>query len=539
MPRDYDYLRTEDTDGELKHKRTRDPTFRDVDAESVTTEENVTEQSTVLKHGLDGTVKRKDVIFGDGIQTQGGYAYGGDSGYFTIYDLTRDEVVFESDTLVNDFGWWFGLHNEVAIVPNRDNTVQTIDISDPANPSVIDSTDISFKSSWGDFLTPDSNRNIFYATEDSGTRIAIVDYSNPDNIRQVDTKDVFSGGLGSYIGFDILPGGYLLAKGYLGEAFEILDISDPVNPTSVYRDGTQEHAGIGGDFVDYPYAYIPYNSGAGTVQSTLLKVYDISNPENPSLANTISVPELDRDYERYGVQSLIANNGTVYKRDALFNPREEVVYVLNFDGSEVVSRKYLRLDTPDSAFASYGFAVSQEKVLVGYQNGDGDPTKDQTDVITIPKQYALNFGFGRAEVGDLEVDDLFARSQHAIHMHAGASHFLRSYIVEGTVEKQYQQTNGSLLTGNTTISKWGQYVDVDTSESAVTITLASSMLNDVTVDNSVWVVIQDVAGNAGTNQIDVTTEGTETIDGSATVSITSDYDEVKARSPDGKDWVTY
>jgi len=151
----------------------------------------------------------------------------------------------------------------------------------------------------------------------------------------------------------------------------------------------------------------------------------------------------------------------------------------------------------------------------------------------------LNFGFGRAEVGDLEVDDLFAQSQHAMHMHAGASHFFRSYIVEGTVEKQYQQTNGSPLTGNTTISKWGQYVDVDTSESAVTITLASSMLNDVTVDNSVWVVIQDVAGNAGTNQIDVTAEGTETIDGSGTVSITSDYDEVKSRSPDGKNWVTY
>jgi len=502
-------------------------------------EENVTKKSTVLRHGLNDTPERKNVIFGDGIQTQGKYAYGGDSGYFTIYDLTRDEVVFESDTLVNDFGWWFGLHNEVAIVPNKNGTVQAIDVSDPANPSVRDSIDIPFQSSWGDFLSPDSNQNIFYATEDSGTRVAIVDYSNPDNIRQVDTKDVFSGGLGSYIGFDTLPGGYLLAKGYLGESFEIVDISDPVNPTSVYRDDAQDHAGIGGNFVDYPYAYIPYNSGAGSVQSDLIKVYDIADPENPTLANTVSVPKLERDYVRYGVQSIIAHNGTVYKRDAIYNPREEVVYVLNFDGAEVVSRKHLRLDTPDSAFASYGFAVSGEKVLVGYQDGNSEPSKDQTDIITIPTQYAQNLGFGRAEVGNLEVDDLFAQSQHAIHMHAGASHFLSSYIVEGTVEKQYQQTNGSPLTENTIISKWGQYVDVDTSESPVTITLASSMLNDVTEDNSVWIVIQDVAGNSGTNQIDITTEGTETINGSATVSITSDYDDIKARSPDGKNWVTY
>lgn len=36
MAREYDYIRTEDEDGELKHKRTRDPDFRNLGADSVT-----------------------------------------------------------------------------------------------------------------------------------------------------------------------------------------------------------------------------------------------------------------------------------------------------------------------------------------------------------------------------------------------------------------------------------------------------------------------------------------------------------------------
>jgi hypothetical protein len=38
MARDYDHIDSEAADGELRHKRTKDPTFRDLDADSVSTD---------------------------------------------------------------------------------------------------------------------------------------------------------------------------------------------------------------------------------------------------------------------------------------------------------------------------------------------------------------------------------------------------------------------------------------------------------------------------------------------------------------------
>ncbi len=51
------------------------------------------------------------------------------------------------------------------------------------------------------------------------------------------------------------------------------------------------------------------------------------------------------------------------------------------------------------------------------------------------------------------------------------------------------------------------------------------------------IVIKDIGGNAGTNNLTVTTEGAELIDGAATVVINTDYGKVTLQS-DGTDWYT-
>lgn len=50
-------------------------------------------------------------------------------------------------------------------------------------------------------------------------------------------------------------------------------------------------------------------------------------------------------------------------------------------------------------------------------------------------------------------------------------------------------------------------------------------------------VVKDAGGNAGTNAITITTEGSETIDGAASIQITTDYAAVTLRS-NGTNWET-
>lgn len=66
----------------------------------------------------------------------------------------------------------------------------------------------------------------------------------------------------------------------------------------------------------------------------------------------------------------------------------------------------------------------------------------------------------------------------------------------------------------------------------ITITLASSM-----IVAGAWVDIVDESGAAGTTAITVNTEGTETIDGSASRTISANYGQVRIYS-DGTNWFT-
>ena len=52
------------------------------------------------------------------------------------------------------------------------------------------------------------------------------------------------------------------------------------------------------------------------------------------------------------------------------------------------------------------------------------------------------------------------------------------------------------------------------------------------------VIIKDVGGSANTNNITIATEGSETIDGSASSTISSNYGVVRLFS-DGTNWFTF
>lgn len=100
-------------------------------------------------------------------------------------------------------------------------------------------------------------------------------------------------------------------------------------------------------------------------------------------------------------------------------------------------------------------------------------------------------------------------------------------VLGGTVVPHTTKTGAYTTTANDFI------VGVDTTGGAVTITLGSAAVAAGKV-----VIINDEGGNAGINNITIATEGSETIDGSATTTISTDNATVRLYS-DGTNWFTF
>jgi len=96
----------------------------------------------------------------------------------------------------------------------------------------------------------------------------------------------------------------------------------------------------------------------------------------------------------------------------------------------------------------------------------------------------------------------------------------------GSLSLKHTETDVDMTTSGNTI------VSVTNTAAARTITLATAD----TVAGRI-VIVKDTSGGAGTNNITVATEGSETIDGAATIAITANYGVARLYS-DGSNWFT-
>lgn len=111
----------------------------------------------------------------------------------------------------------------------------------------------------------------------------------------------------------------------------------------------------------------------------------------------------------------------------------------------------------------------------------------------------------------------------------------------GAVDSQFIQSYGAIFRHITTVN--AATYDLLASDDILNVTYtATGAVTSLTLPTAQCVagrtiVIKDAGGNAGTNNITIDTEGSETIDGAATEVISSNYDSVTLYS-DGSNWFT-
>ena len=89
------------------------------------------------------------------------------------------------------------------------------------------------------------------------------------------------------------------------------------------------------------------------------------------------------------------------------------------------------------------------------------------------------------------------------------------------------------VTATASTAAGAYFFGVTNTTSAYTLTLSTRLLRRGRV-----VVVKDQSGAAGTNNITIATEGSETIDGSATAVLGTNYGVVRLYS-DGSNWFTW
>lgn len=167
------------------------------------------------------------------------------------------------------------------------------------------------------------------------------------------------------------------------------------------------------------------------------------------------------------------------------------------------------------------FDNSTSGFISDYTVTSGDVTQHEADLTITESQISDLDHYANADVDSLitegtNVSTTFDGGAGTLTIDAGATSVTRN--------------TQNAVASNISTSSDDYYIGVDSAAGAFTVTLSSADATD-----GRELIIHDDAGNAGTNNITIDTEGTESINGGASTTITSNYGSVRLRS-DGTNW---
>ncbi len=191
---------------------------------------------------------------------------------------------------------------------------------------------------------------------------------------------------------------------------------------------------------------------------------------------------------------------------------------------------------------TFGDASADTFTVTGKLDANGDVDLGSGD-------DTINIGSGSGDTVNIKEDTTLATNKKlqfrdtGIYINSGADGKL-TIAADGTGNDDITLSGSVTISGGMAISHTGtdsnytasvddSIIGIDTTSGAVTVTLPSAGA----VAGKVF-IIHDEGGTAGSNNITVATEGSETIDGSSTATISTNYGSLRIYS-DGTNFFTF
>lgn len=196
---------------------------------------------------------------------QGNYAYAGIYNGVIVVDISNPVAPREEGRCSTSSAGTYDIFaaGSYAYLACNDQSLRIVDITDPANPSLVSEYDLDLQP--GHLYV--SGEYVYIACSSAGLKI--IDVSDP-------LHPVQSGQIRSLSVYDLIVSGDYMYT--IGDGLRIIDISDPSNP--VLR-GILNASSAASLFLQGDYIYLAGNYG--------LQIVDISDPLSPSLAGMFSL----------------------------------------------------------------------------------------------------------------------------------------------------------------------------------------------------------------------------------------------------------
>lgn len=177
------------------------------------------------------------------------------------------------------------------------NAVATVEITTPANPTILTNKILGPSSSWREFAQ--LGDYVYCGIEQTGLGMQIIDISQVDsNVVTLAKTETLGGSLFTIHTLQINPAsGYLYLNGSNMGGLQMLSLADPVNPTVVgqwtghYVHDSYIHTYASGPYAGLEIAFL-FGGGAG------MTILDVTNKAAPFVRANISYP--NRTYTHQG-----------------------------------------------------------------------------------------------------------------------------------------------------------------------------------------------------------------------------------------------
>lgn len=470
-------------------------------------------------------------------------------GEVSVYDVSDKKNITEVDKHTLDSGGvcvYPAYHGQVLIV-SSDSTVYTLKVAQDGSITELDTASYSGTRSGATlgFTAPTEFNNVIYAVDGGNGIIELIDYTDPKDAYHLGTVSTSAAEPG-YLHFD---GDKLLVSEEIenetnGTA-EIFDISDPTSPSSL---GTYTNTALGGGTLRGNIAYFTKYS-LGTRPGAGVEAVDFTDPANPSMVKQLDIPNPDTVLSHTADSSTISDISRVSygiraRGDYLYiidreyvdyNTGKVITDVAAIDVIDISEREpkrvYAATDTTGN-LQKYQFMQFDDGYVYASPFSAVSGSTYRIKVIEAESRNFESLRAMRAKIDDLHAEYLTGLKALFTEAHASRIHAAIASFGSGRIDKQYFPIK-STVSSNTTISRSGQFVPVDSSGGAITITLDSAIL-----EKGAWVVVNDAGGSAGTNAITIDTGGSSTIDGSTSISISTNNGQAALYANDSN-WFTW